>query len=406
MNVFELVGKIVIDSDGAKQEIDETTKTAKKSHTELTENLKKAGKVVMGTTVAVGTALYAITQETMEYRMQMGQLTTAFTTQGHSAEEAKRTYTSLIGVLGDSGKATEAALHIAKVAESEEDLKTWTEICTGVFATFGDSLPIESLTESANETANVGTVTGTLADALNWAGISEDDFNEKLAACTSVQERQDLIMNTLIGTYGDAAKQYRETNKDVIDANEAHADLNDAMADVGAAAQPAVNMIVSACAELARVAVPYVKQLSDAILTMGNNWTTSKNQMAEKIVASVQINTIRNNPTTSTAQQMGWSDQQINAAVMGGEIVPDGSHASGLDYVPRDNYLANLHKGEAVLTRSEAEVWRNGDDDIRELAATMKQMVNDLPRMMVEAFAAVRVDVNNREFARLVKAVT
>lgn len=38
----------------------------------------------------------------------------------------------------------------------------------------------------------------------------------------------------------------------------------------------------------------------------------------------------------------------------------DGSHASGLDYVPFDNYVANLHKGEAVLTESEADDWRSG----------------------------------------------
>jgi len=32
---------------------------------------------------------------------------------------------------------------------------------------------------------------------------------------------------------------------------------------------------------------------------------------------------------------------------------PDGSHAGGLDYVPWDNYLANLHKGERVLTEAQ-----------------------------------------------------
>lgn len=34
------------------------------------------------------------------------------------------------------------------------------------------------------------------------------------------------------------------------------------------------------------------------------------------------------------------------------------SHASGLNYVPRDNYLANLHKGEMVLTKSGADSFR------------------------------------------------
>lgn len=38
----------------------------------------------------------------------------------------------------------------------------------------------------------------------------------------------------------------------------------------------------------------------------------------------------------------------------------DGSHASGLEFVPRDDYIARLHKGEAVLTSSEAAAWRSG----------------------------------------------
>lgn len=38
-----------------------------------------------------------------------------------------------------------------------------------------------------------------------------------------------------------------------------------------------------------------------------------------------------------------------------------GSFASGLDYVPYNNYPAMLHEGEAVLTSSEADAWRNGD---------------------------------------------
>ncbi|MBO5934078.1 MAG: hypothetical protein J6Q94_01180 [Clostridia bacterium] len=35
--------------------------------------------------------------------------------------------------------------------------------------------------------------------------------------------------------------------------------------------------------------------------------------------------------------------------------VPDGSHRTGLDYVPFDGYIAELHKGERVLTEQEAK---------------------------------------------------
>lgn len=37
-----------------------------------------------------------------------------------------------------------------------------------------------------------------------------------------------------------------------------------------------------------------------------------------------------------------------------------GSHAAGLAYVPHDNYVANLHKGERVLTAQEAASYRGG----------------------------------------------
>lgn len=39
----------------------------------------------------------------------------------------------------------------------------------------------------------------------------------------------------------------------------------------------------------------------------------------------------------------------------------DGSHATGLNYVPFDGYRAELHKGEAVLTAEEAQQWRAGE---------------------------------------------
>lgn len=48
-------------------------------------------------------------------------------------------------------------------------------------------------------------------------------------------------------------------------------------------------------------------------------------------------------------------------AVVGLSGMPDGSHRSGLDYVPFDGYIAQLHAGERVLTASEASAYRNGN---------------------------------------------
>lgn len=50
----------------------------------------------------------------------------------------------------------------------------------------------------------------------------------------------------------------------------------------------------------------------------------------------------------------------VGGAIAGVGNGTDGTHAVGLDYVPYNNYRAELHMGEAVLTRSEAEEWRSG----------------------------------------------
>lgn len=179
----------------------------------------------------------------------MGKLETAFTTAGFSAEDAKKVYTDFYAVLGESDRSVEAVNHLAKLTTTQHGLSDWTTIATGVFATFGDSLPIEGLTEAANETAKVGKVTGPLADALNWAGVSEDEFNKKLSTTVSEQERASLITTTLNGLYSDAADKYREVSGEVIAANEAQAKLNDSLAKIGEEVQPVITAATEAIAD-------------------------------------------------------------------------------------------------------------------------------------------------------------
>lgn len=265
-----------------QREIDDTSEKLKKSKVDwesVGDTVGKVGKTIgtgvkaIGATVAtMGAAIGAaagaflgLAESTREARENMGKLETGFTTAGHSAEDAKNTYTELYGILGDDGQATEAAAHLAQLTNNEKELATWTDIATGVYATFGDSLPIENLTEAANETAKTGAITGGLADALNWAGVSEDEFQAKLDACTSEQERQALITETLNGLYSDAADKYREVNGDIIEAQKATASLNNAMAELGAIAEPIVTKLKQLAAELLQQITPFVELIGTGL---------------------------------------------------------------------------------------------------------------------------------------------
>lgn len=300
MELFKILGTIAIDNEQANRALEETTAKAdgagKKSGSAFSKiggAALKVGKAVVAAGVTLGTAWIAAIEGSREYRTEMGKLDTAFVTNGHSSDAAKKTYQDLQAVLGETDVSVEAANHLAVMTDNEKDLQTWTDICTGVFATFGDSLPIEGLTEAANETAKVGEVTGPLADALNWAGISEDEFNDKLAKCSTEQERQKLIMETLNNTYKSASDQYKKTNKDVMDANSAQERLNGAMAELGRVGEPILTAVKNAVAGMVEAAVPklesFIRKIKDMRKWMKENKTTVDIMKAGVVAATVAV---------------------------------------------------------------------------------------------------------------------
>lgn len=302
MEIFKLIGKIAIDNDEAIRSLDETGDAAESASAETESAFSKIGGVAVNIVkgigalgAALGGAWIAAIESTREYREEMGKLDAAFQTAGHSSEAAKETYSALNSVLGDSGQAVEASQHLAKLTDNEKDLQTWTEICTGVYATFGESLPIEGLTEAANETAKTGTLTGGLTDALNWAGISEEKFQEKLDKCSNEQERQKLIMDTLNDTYKDASKQYQETNKDIIESNKAQERLTDAFAEFGRIGEPIMTAVKNAVAAFVEAGVPllesFIAKIKDAITWVKENENTIKIWVGVILGAATSIGT-------------------------------------------------------------------------------------------------------------------
>lgn len=228
-----------------------------KENEELKENAKALGSGILKgfavglaglATACVGVVkgLGSIVEETKELRTQMGQLETSFTEAGHSVESSEKTFSELFGVLGDSGKATEASLHLAQVAKNEEELLEYTNILTGVYSKFGDSLPVESMAEAISVSSTLGEVSGTLVDAFEFSGQSIDEHNEKLATMATAEERSAYIKEELNKIYAKTGEAYKETNKEVIEANKAQNEYNQAMADIGEKAQPIITTFKTA----------------------------------------------------------------------------------------------------------------------------------------------------------------
>lgn len=217
------------------------------------------------------TSIYGMAEETREFRQDMATLETAFDDAGFSVKTATDTWEDLYAIFGEDDRAVEAANNISRMAKSEEELNEWVTITTGIWGKFQDALPVESLAEAASESAKVGSVVGTFADALNWgaaegetfgvvlkantkankewndavknAASAEDYFNLALQECTTEAERQALINETLLKIYGSAAEQYEETAGSVMDANREQADYLQTQAEMGEKIEPVTTAV-------------------------------------------------------------------------------------------------------------------------------------------------------------------
>ena len=274
----ELEGKISdLNSELSKNKkaFTEAENEAEKLTGALDENEKSsmAADVAIGNLAAQGlsaliskvgeaiSAIMALATETREYREDMAKLDAAFTTAGHSTETASQAYDSFYRILGESDRSVEAVNHLAELTDNEKEIAKWSTIAAGVTAKFGDSLPIEGLTEAANETAKVGKVTGPLADALNWAGISEDEFNAKLEACNSEQERATLITDTLNSEYSAAADEYNKLTAETQAARDATNKMEKAQAAMGKAVEP----VTTAWTELKAKGLQAIQPVIEAV---------------------------------------------------------------------------------------------------------------------------------------------
>lgn len=312
-----------------------------------------AGGAVVGGIKAVGDAILGVVEDTAEYRKIMGTLEISSQRAGYSAQQTADIYRTLQGVLGDTQTAATTTANLQAIGLAQEDLVTVTNAAIGAWATYGDSIPIDGLSESINETIQAGKVTGTFADVLNWAGTSEDDFNAKLEAANGTTERANIVLQELKSQGLDqAGKAWQDANEDVVALNEATERWDGAMAQLGETLTPAATAIKNFGAD----AILWLADQIQAVIEWWNSLVSVMNDPEKGQMVGMGAGAV------GTGQRAG---QSVAREMRGDEIMEykrrgliNGTYAMGLDRVPWDGFVAELHKDETVLTASEAAVWR------------------------------------------------
>ena len=362
-------------------------------------SLKKmlVGGAVVAGLKAASDAIIGIVDETEEYRKIMGTLETSAQAAGYTAEQTAESYEYLYGVLGDTQTAATTVANLQAIGLAQADLRDMIDSVIGAWATYGDSIPIDGLAEAVNETIQAGQVTGTFADVLNWAGVSEDEFNAKLAAANDSTERAQIVLNQL-ASQGllETAKAWRDANEDVVAYNESQMKLDEAMGQLGETLAPVAAGLKDVFAEGVYAAADAVAWLIEKIQT-AINWLKDLNDRISNSEEWKEFTT--EEPTPSSDYQALLDSYKI-----------DGSHAEGLYRVPYDGYVAELHRGERVLTSGEADAYnaleRYGGTGrtmtAQDFRASLAQAVNAMAAMNRDMKVTVvsTMNVNGKEFYR------
>lgn len=212
-------------------------------------------------------SLKDVAEETKEYRKIMASLEVSSEDAGYSADQTSEAYKRLYGVLSDDQSTATTLANLQAIGLSQEDLLEMIDNVTGGWAKYGDSIPIDGLAESVNETIRAGEVTGTFADILNWganegetygvkmreateaneewnasveeAETAEDFFNLALQECTTEAERANLVMQAMSDQgLASMAEKWRENNASMVESNEVNAEMQDQLAQLGEKLEP------------------------------------------------------------------------------------------------------------------------------------------------------------------------
>lgn len=270
-----------------------------------------ASNAIQGVIDGIGNVISALGElpaATEEYRMMMAKLEGSTKTFGYSADFSKEQFDNFYSYLGDNQMATNAITNLMGIGTSTDSISKIAEGAIGVWATYGDSIPIESLTEAISETITVGKVTGTMADTINWAKVSQDElsnalsgnskaqkafnkaikdgeavedaFNAALATTTDSQERADIVAQFLNATYGESKSTYDEMTGSIQDAKTAENQLQEAQAQLAESIEPMQTAFTNLKTKALELLLPIVQKISELFQNLGK-WMEENPAKAE-----------------------------------------------------------------------------------------------------------------------------
>lgn len=208
----------------------------------IADGASKVKNATSGLSTAAGgvlTAAVATVPVTEELRNALATLETNAQRAGvglGSAQTALRDFTVVSDELDSSLEATS---NLLQAGFTESNLQKAVENLSGAYLQFPDTMKIESLADSLQETLATGEATGQFGELLDRLGIGAADFSVQLEKITTEADRQNFALDTLAHAgLSDTYNAWLQNNQAIVDSRQASYDFQQSMAELAATIQP------------------------------------------------------------------------------------------------------------------------------------------------------------------------
>lgn len=229
----------------------ESTSGLKKLGDAASEVSTKAGKVkdtfapVTAGIVALGAAAIATVPATEEFRADLSMLDNNARQAGVGIDAARQAFQNFNTVSGETDSSIEAVSNLLQAGFTESNLQRAVEGLANAAITFPDTLKIESLADSLQETLATGTATGQFAELLDRVGYGAENFSQNLAFCTTELDKQKLALSVLVdGPLKGAYDGWQKNNQGLVESRDASLELQTAIAQLAESIQPIMTDLV------------------------------------------------------------------------------------------------------------------------------------------------------------------
>ena len=235
----------------------------------------------------VAVAFSALGPATEEYRNDMSKLEQNTTEAGMAFDFTTDIMKDMTVVTREMDSSIEATSNLIQAGFTEENKMVQAmEAIIGASIRFPDTVKIESLADSLQETLATGTPMGQFAEVLDRVGYSSDRFAQQMSECSTAAEKQQLVLDILAKEgLNDTYLAYKENNQVMLDNAEATFDLKEQVADLAEASLPLMTLLIQKL-------IPLISMLTDAlvkILTWFDNLDPSIQNFILGLVAFIAI---------------------------------------------------------------------------------------------------------------------